>query len=574
MKRSGAWLIRYALEQLGVRFTFGIPGVHITELYDELNSSPSITPILVNHEGGGAFMADAISRTSEQVGVLTIVPGAGVTHSASGIGEAFLDGVPMLIISGGVRNDTGTRYQLHDVDHQKLIGGICKRVYKIGHQREIVPTLFEAYNLACEGEPGPVFVEVPVNLQLFTAEVDELPTELDRTSPQAPNDTDITRAASLLAESQQVGIFAGWGARDAGAQLVKLAEILNAPVATTLQGLSVFPADHPLHAGFGFGRSAVPAAREAFKNVDCLLAVGTRFGEIGTGSYGIEVPEHLIHIDINPDAIGANYPAEIGLPGDAGDTLTRLLQQMPTPPAPNRSDISGLIARHKQQYRQEWMDHDSGDRIHPLRFFDALREMLPDDGILVLDDGNHTFLAAELFPVHQSKCAISPTDFNCMGYAVPAAIGAKLANPEQKVVAVVGDGCFNMTCMEILTATRLGLDVIYFVFNDGQLAQISQAQKIPYNRMPCTELTSVGYRALAEALGCRFVSLQRNEGIQKAVAEAFDVSAKGPVIVDVNIDYSKATAFTSGTVKTNFGRFDFGTKMRFLGRSVKRRVWG
>ncbi len=175
MKKTGAWLVRFALEQIGVRYTFGIPGVHNTEIYDELNKSDQIQPVLVTHEGGAAFMADAISRTSDHIGTLLIVPAAGVTHAASGIGEAFLDGIPMLVIAGGIRTDTGKTYQLHEMDQHALLAPITKKTYKIETHEQIIPAIYEAYRVATGGEPGPVFVEVPVNLQLFPGEVSGTP---------------------------------------------------------------------------------------------------------------------------------------------------------------------------------------------------------------------------------------------------------------------------------------------------------------------------------------------------------------------------------------------------------------
>src|SRR5579871_6970160 len=175
MKRTGAWLTVYALEQIGARFTFGIPGVHTTELYDALNSSNRITQVLVTHEGGASFMADAVGRLSDSIGVLTVVPAAGLTHAASGIGEAFLDGVPMLVISGGVRRDTGRAYQLHDIDQQALLRPITKGTWLVRTHAEIVPALFAAHRLATAGEPGPVYVEIPVELQLMRGEAGSLP---------------------------------------------------------------------------------------------------------------------------------------------------------------------------------------------------------------------------------------------------------------------------------------------------------------------------------------------------------------------------------------------------------------
>jgi acetolactate synthase-1/2/3 large subunit len=241
MKTTAAALVRHALEQIGVRYTFGIPGVHNIELYDELLGSDSIQPVLVTHEGCGAFMADAISRATDTIGVLAIVPAAGITHAMSGIGEAFLDGVPMLVISGGIRTDMEQSFQLHDVDQQAIMRPLTKAQYKIERYEDAIPVVYEAYKTAVSGEPGPVFIEIPANLQLLTGE-------------QA-----ITEAVSMLASAEQPGLFVGWGARYVTDDLIRIAEHLGAPVATTLQGLAAFPGNHPLHAGMGFGPSAVPA---------------------------------------------------------------------------------------------------------------------------------------------------------------------------------------------------------------------------------------------------------------------------------------------------------------------------
>ena len=175
MARTAASLAREALEQLGIRYTFGIPGVHNTELYDAFGASESITPVLVAHEGGGAFMADAVSRTGAGVGALLIVPAAGVTHAASGIGEAFLDGIPMVVIAGGIRRDLGRAYQLHDMDQHALLAPITKARWRIERHADVIPVIHEAYRVATSGEPGPVFVEIPVNLQLMPGDAGDPP---------------------------------------------------------------------------------------------------------------------------------------------------------------------------------------------------------------------------------------------------------------------------------------------------------------------------------------------------------------------------------------------------------------
>lgn len=578
-KHSGAWLARYALEQLPVSHTFGIPGVHNTELYDELGQSERITPVLVTHEGGAAFIADAMSRTSQgNIGVMLIVPAAGLTHAMSGIGEAFLDGVPMLILTGGIRTDVPYRYQIHEVDQLALASSLTKKAWRVESHKEVVPTLFEAYREAVSGVPGPVLVEIPVNIQLYR----EMVTEVPVFQPPAPpawsgRDAHLEKAATLLANAENPGLFVGWGAVDTTPDLIAIADLLGAPVSTTLQGLSAFPADHPLHTGMGFSGAAVPAAHNAFEGCDCLLAVGTRFAEIPTGSFGCEVPEKLIHIDIDPKVLNRNYPAAVAIEADARAAVPALRERLEArgiEQADRWQRVAGRIARDKHDYRDSWYRRKN-DRVNPARFFDELRRQLERDAIVAVDDGNHTFLAAELWPVLEPRTFISPTDFNAMGYCVPAAIGAKLANPRRQVVGIDGDGAFLMTGLELLTATVEGAGVVIFVFSDGELSQISQGQKIPYNRKVCTVLGKIHLDGIARATGAHYLAIGTDAGIAAGIEKALRTAAAGqPVIADVRIDYGKSTRFTAGVVRTLFKRFPLGDRFRFVGRALSRRVTG
>jgi acetolactate synthase-1/2/3 large subunit len=574
---TAARLARLALEELGVCHTFGIPGVHNTELYDELGASGSITPVLVAHECGGAFMADAVSRTGAGLGVLAIVPAAGVTHAASGIGEAFLDGIPMLVIAGGVRRDLGRAYQLHDMDQHALLAPITKGRWRVERHADVIPVIHEAYRVATGGEPGPVFVEIPVDLQLMPGDAGDAPAFVPAPSAgmrAAP--ADVSRAAALLRAASRPAIFCGWGAVDATPELIAIAELLGAPVSTTLQGLSAFPASHRLHAGFALGRAAVPAVENAFDGCDALLAAGTRFAEIPTGSYGWEPPANLVHVDINPRVFGANYPAAAALEGDARAVLAALRDALgPVPESARASRVAAAIAEDKRAYRDEWLAHDPKGRVNPQRFFDALRARLPDDGIVVADDGNHTFLVAELMPIRAPRAYFSPSDFNSMGYCIPAAIGAKLARPERAVVGIVGDGAARMTGLEMATAVAQRAGVAWFVFNDGELAQIAQAQVTPYNRKTCTVLPELDLEGLARASRVAYRLMPGDEDVDRGVAEALGLAAAGsPVLVDVRIDYSKRTRFTEGVIRTNLKRFGIADQARLVGRALWRRIGG
>jgi acetolactate synthase-1/2/3 large subunit len=568
---TAAHLAVKALEQVGVRRVFGIPGVHNTELWDQLAMSERITPTLVVSEFSGSFMAEATSRVGGSLGCLLLVPAAGLTHAASGIGEAFLDGIPLLVITGGTRTDLPFRYQLHEVDQLEIAKGFTKAAFRVTRHDEVMTTIFEAARIAQRGTPGPVLVELPVNLQLVPGEADDSLTFEPDSAPPLPPAAALAAALRLLKDSARPALFVGWGARHG--RLVELAERLGAPVTTTLQGLASFPHDHPLHAGFGFGRSAVPAARHALGDHDCLLAIGTRFAEIATGSFGIEAPRNLIHLDIDPTVIGANFPATVALPGDAAVVVEALLEKLDQ--KHRNAALEARIAADKAEYEKDFLAHPCPGRVNPARFFQALRAQAADDALSCVDDGNHTYLAAELWPVHQGGAFISPTDFNAMGYAVPAAVAAKLAHPDREVHAIVGDGCFRMTGLELATATAHSLGIICFVFDDGELSQIAQAQKATYNRKICTVLPKIDLAGMAQATGSAFIAIADDGAIEGGIRAARAEARKGrPVVVQVCVDYSRPTAFTSGTIKTNLLRFPLGMKARILGRALWRKLSG
>ncbi len=579
MKKSGAFLVRHALEQIGVKYTFGIPGVHNTEIYDELNKSESINPMLVTHEGGGSFMADAVSRTSDSIGCCMIVPAAGTTHAMSGIGEAFLDGVPMIVITGGTRTDSGRYYQLHQLDQRELVKAITKAAYLVERHDDIVPTIYEAYKIAKTGEPGPVFVEIPVNLQLFQAEVDELPSfNQEEIKRPVIDSKKIKETVDILLQAENPGIYVGWGALNGFDYTIKIADKLVAPVSTTLQGKSAFPGNHPLATGVSFGKTGKPASQNAFANCDAMLAVGVRFSEIGTGSYGIEDPQNLIHVDINPEVFDKNYKTKLSIHADSYDALKAIYTEIESrnyQSPRDRNQLTEKIRKEEEKYIGGWLKSKKKDVVSPGYFFKSLRAQVKDDSMMVVDDGKHTFLAAELFPVYHPRHFISPTDFNCMGYCVPASIATKLMNPDKQVIAIVGDGAFMMTCMELLTATTYNIAPIVFVFHDGELGQISQLQAVPLKHKTCTVIGGLNVEGVATAVGATFVDLQNDYEIEEKIAQALKAAENGkPVIVDVNIDYTKKTMLTKGVLLTNLKRFPLSEKIRFVARAAKRHVVG
>ena len=582
MNKTGAWLVCYALEQLGVKHIFGIPGVHNMEIYDALNNSEHITPHLVTHEMGAAFMADAVSRTSDQVGTLIITPGAGITHAASGIAEAAQAGIPLLIICGSINTESNLHYQFNDADHSPFLKTLTKATFKVTEHSNVVPMLFSAYDIATglvdNSKPSPVFVEIPINLQLASGDVgNELPIYQASQASVEFLDEALTLAAKLLTEAERPGIFAGWGSVDAQEELIALAEYINAPVCTSLQGISAFPANHPLHTGMTFGPAATPAPEKAFADCDCLLAVGTRFSEIATGGFSAIPPETLIHIDIDHQVFNANFPAQVALCGDASAALSSLLpkiKDLQKEPS-DFQETAANIASNKVAFFKDWHEHNSKKRVNPALFFDQLRKLLDNDAIVVTDSGNHAFLTAELMPIHGTRGFISPASFQAMGYCVPAVNGAKLVNPKKQVVGIVGDGTMLVTGMETVTASHLNLGTIYCLFNDGELSQIAQSQQTSYNRKTCSALKKVNWGAFAESVDCGYIPIDNNNEIETGLRRALETASHNqPVIVDVHIDYSRATHFSQGILKSNLSHVSRRDKLRLVGRALKRKLTG
>lgn len=573
MKKTGAWLVRYALEQLPVKYTFGIPGMQNTEIYDEFDRSKKITPVLVTHEQSASFAADAVSRSSDKIGVCLVVPGAGVSNAMSGICEAYLDGIPMLVIAGSARLDTGKSYQLHQLDQQKLVTGAVKKAFHIKKHSEIVPAVFEAYNIAVSGCPGPCFIEIPVEIQMMLGDVKATLPVYTHQRPLAPYGNALAQAVNLIKKSKNPGIYAGWGCNKSSDLLQRLAEILQSPVSVTMQGFGVFPGNHPLHAGMGFGASAVPAARKAFEECDCLIAIGVRFAEVATGSYGVTVPENLIHIDIDPSVFDKNYKARIKITGDAGLTLEAFIRALEPHKRPENLKLAAEIRSAKNSYHAKWLSAKFKG-INPALFISELSDAMDEDDYILSDVGNHTFLMAEHLVVKKAGHFIAPCDFNCMGYAAPAALGVKLSHPESLVAAVIGDGCFLMTCMEVLTAAAKRQGIIYCVFHDGELAQISQTQKLPYNKKTCTVLPDYNLEGIAIATGSAYLEVKDNSTIRQTLIEARRIAGEGqPVILDVRVSYDRKTSYTKGVIKTNLMRFPLKERIRIVLRVIIRRLW-
>jgi acetolactate synthase-1/2/3 large subunit len=583
VKLGGGQIVVRALEDEGVPFTFGIPGTHNIELYDALAASTSVRPVLVTDEQSASFMADAVWRATggRRLACANVVPGAGLTHAMSGIAEAFLDNAGLLVLGCGIRRDTGKAYQLHDVDQQAMVRPVTKAQFRPQAGEELYATIREACRLAREAPAGPVFVEVPANLYLFTHDVELAPPPHPTPSTLHPAEAGtagaggapIARAAEILDAAHHPLLYLGLGAAAAAEHLVALAERLEAPVATTFQGKGVLPESHPLALWPGFGEAAPPFVRAVAEDCDATLAIGCRFGEVGTGSYGLGVPQPLVHVDVDPAVFGRNYPAAATIAGDAAAVVPALLERL-RPRGRDEALRARIRAGHEALRRERDAAPDTG-RVSPWRLLRALQARFGPETIFTADSGNGTFLAVEMLRLDGPGRLLAPVDYSCMGYAVPAAIGAKLARPDVPVVALAGDGAFLMTGLELLTAGQLGAAALVFVLRDGELAQIAQFQDTALNRKTASVLPDYDLPSLARGLGVAFLRLDHDAEIAGVLEQAAALAASSkPVLVDTAIDYSERTFFTRGVVKTNLLRLPWKDRLRFVGRALWRRVGG
>jgi len=570
MSLTGGRIVARALADEGIGFAFGIPGTHNIELYDALAETPAVRTVLVTDEQSASFMADAVWRASGTMACVNVVPGAGLTHAMSGIAEAFMDTVPMLVLGCGIRRDTGRAFQLHDVDQQAMVKPVTKAQFLPKSGRELYGVIRRACRIAREGAPGPVFVEVPANLYLTTHDPDLTVPPPD--ARLAPSESAIRRALEILRSARSPLIYAGLGAAAAGEGVLELAERLGAPVCTTFQGKGVFPESNALALWPGFGAAAPPFAREIAGQCDATLAIGCRFGEVATASYGLEPPRPLIHVDIDASVVGRNFPADVTIVGDAAEVVPKLIAGVP---ARTRTHVQRkAIAAGLAEVRQTWASQD-GERVSPWRLLQALQERFGPETVFCTDSGNGTFLAMEMLRLEKPGKFLAPVDYSCMGYAVPAAIGAKLARPECPVVALAGDGAFLMTGLELLTAAHLGVGAVIFVLRDRELAQIAQFQSTAMNRKTASVLPDYDLTPLCAGLGVECVRLERNAEIGGVLERVATITHDGrPVVVDTAIDYTHKTWFTRGVVKTTLNRMPWPDRLRFVGRALTRKLLG
>jgi len=587
-KLRGSQWIRRSLELLQVDFVFGLPGTQNSPIFNALAHSP-IRTIVPTHELAASFMAIGYARISGRPGVLLTIPGPGFTYALSGVAEAQLDSVPILWISIAPRNQKGRRFQLQAIEQSAIAHPLVKKIFHVEHTGNIARILKEAHASALAGEPGPVLVQLSEEAlageerwEDSPAQEPSSPPELNAQrddagqagadgggittvgdSPGIPgtkNASEIAEAARRIAQSRRILVIAGQGAQGAAKPLREFVEKRRALVLTTTSGRGIVPEDHPLSLGFECSGTRAKILDDLVQASDTVLALGCKFSHNSSRGFRWKIPpEKLIHVDASEKVLQANYPAQLPIVSEVGEFLHALrTTSQRSEETVSEEGASGWSPQEAEDWkkrgpRESWIEAAEplllGEK--PARFFEALREVLPRNSILVTDSGLHQLLCRRYYRVDEVAGLITPTDFQSMGFSLPAAIGASLADPLRKVVALVGDGGLLMSGLEILTAVKIEISLLILVINDGSYGLIRREQLAATGSAPGSTLINPSFEDFARAVHANYLALGNDFTEQLREALALD----GVTLVEVKATDSPAMLLqrNKGTLKRAAG---------------------
>ena len=527
---TGAQLLVVALKAHGVDTIFGVPGIHNLAIYDALADEPAIRVVTTRDERGAGHMADGYARATGRPGVCLTVPGPGVTNALTAIGEAYADSSPVLLLasqlpSGTVAVDREDFHQLRDSG--AVLASVTQWGVRPCRAEEIGPAVREAFRRFQTGRPRPCYLDLPMDLLGANVDVSvpARPADANGRRRDSATDAEVGRAADVLMGASRPVLLVGGGAWKAGEPLRELAERLSIPVVMTSSGKGVIPEDHALSLGDGW--MAHQLGREALERADCVLAVGVRFGPLTTSWWTLQLSGQVIHVDIDPTEIGKHVQASVGIVGDARQVMEALVTQLRDRDGVTRRpwlDVVDLRERRREAIRAR-----APDAVATL---EGLRRVLPDAALVFNDINGIACWGAGAFICRQPRTFHYPIGFGCLGFALPAAIGAKLARPETPVLALCGDGGFLFSGHELATAVRERAAVVAVVFNDHAYGTIKadQNHRYPNRRSLGSDLRSPDFVRYAEAFGasgCRVDSVHK---VPEAVAAALEHD--GPTVIE------------------------------------------
>ena len=540
---TGAQSLVKALENAGVDVMFGIPGGAILPAYDPIYDS-KIRHILVRHEQGAGHAATGYAQVTGKVGVCIATSGPGATNLVTPIADAQMDSVPIVAITGQVPGPAIGTDAFQEADIRGITMPITKHNYLVTDPAEIPRAIAEAFHIANSGRPGPVLVDIAKDaLQKMTDFNYPKSVHLSGYAPKtSPDSKAIAEAASLIAQSKKPVFYVGGGVIKANAhrELLQLAELVGAPVVTTLMARGAFPDSHHLHLGMP-GMHGTVAAVTALQKADLLITLGARFDDRVTGKLStFAVHARVIHADIDPAEIGKNRFADVPLVGDVGETMRALVPALQKEFAKHKPDLTewwrqmgGLRAKYPVGY-----DVPANGEVSPQHVIQRIGEIAGPDSIYVAGVGQHQMWASQFIKYENPRTWLNSGGAGTMGYAVPAAMGAKVGAPDKTVWAIDGDGCFQMTNQELVTCALNNIPIKVAIINNESLGMVRQWQTLFYNeRYSNTSLESKripDFVKLSDAMGCVGLRCESPSDVDKTIKEAMAIN-DAPVVVDFRV---------------------------------------
>jgi acetolactate synthase-1/2/3 large subunit len=549
VKVTGAQALVLAMERVGVEVVFGIPGGAVLPAYDPLLDSKQIRHILVRHEQGAGHAAAGYAQATGRTGVCMATSGPGATNLVTPLADAYMDSVPVVAITGQVSSSLIGTDGFQEADISGITYPITKHNFLVTKAGDIARTIGEAFHLAGTGRPGPVLVDIAKDaLQATTEFTWPVPFDLPGYHPVTrPHSRQVREAAKMITEAKRPVLYVGGGVikADAWAELRTLAELTGAPVVTTLMARGAFPDSHPLHLGMP-GMHGTVAAVGALQRADLIVALGARFDDRVTGRLDSFAPEALIvHADIDPAEISKNRRADVPIVGDCKEVIAELITTVTTEHQHGRTgDYKEWWAQldHLRQTYPLGYDEESDGSLAPQYVIERIGQLVGPDGVYLAGVGQHQMWAAQFIDYEKPRTWINSGGAGTMGFAVPAAMGAKVGLPAAQVWAIDGDGCFQMTNQELATCAIEGIPVKIAIINNGNLGMVRQWQTLFYNERYSntnlgdrkTELQGTripDFVKLAEAYGCIGLRCERKEDVDAVIEQAMAINDQ-PVVID------------------------------------------
>ena len=536
-KMKGSQALVAALEHEGCEVIFGYPGGVAIPFYDALYDAKQLRHILVRHEQGAAHAADGYARATGKVGVCTATSGPGATNLVTGIATAYLDSSPLVAITWQVRSDLIGTDAFQEADITGITLPIVKHSYLVKSAAELPQVVHEAFHIASTGRPGPVVIDIPVDVALGEAVYHEANTiDLPGYRPTFKGHIkQIRAAAKAINEAQRPVLYLGGGAiaSNAAPEILRLAELRRLPVATTLMALGAFPETHGLSMGM-LGMHGTVTANYAVHECDLLINLGARFDDRVTGKLKAFAPHAtVIHADVDPAEIGKNVTPLIPIVGDARHVAAGLVKELEGMEwTPERtSEWLARIAQRKAEFPLHYEDPKDG-KLAPQLVIQEIDRITAHDAIICTDVGQHQMWATQYYTYTYPRQFVSSGGLGTMGFGLPASIGAKIAYPDRTVIDISGDGGFQMTMQELATAVSYDVPVVVCILNNGYLGMVRQWQDLFWNKrysFTCVEVQP-DFKLLAEAFGAVGITVRKKEEIEPALLEA--IGCGRPAVID------------------------------------------